>query len=187
MNINWKRISVFLWISLLCISCVKDPLKDITLEGRQFFSFTVPGQVGPAIIKSGVDDTGTIEIFVVKNPGDLVSVRPDFIASEGASVLPNLGVSVNLEGPDPVEYLVISQSGKRRIWTVIVRPYESTIEGAWRVKNPMLIGTSELMKHGVGACLGHLMVLQEAMILVNILLPTWWMLFLMLPWKRIIY
>lgn len=83
-------------------------------DGRDILTFTIPGQVGESIIDT---ETHTVVVEVV-NGTDLDALTPSITVSEGASIGPASGVTLDFNSP--VVYTVASESGKIQFWTVIV-------------------------------------------------------------------
>ncbi len=145
------KILLLLFIASIVDSCVEDPFEDIISDDRQFLSFNMPGQVGPAMIKSIGDNEGTIEVFLNVSNIDLSSIVPTFDVSEYAQVSPQSGKAQDFSSNN-IGYQVISESGKIRNWTIKITPYESAIDGAWNVDKILYdwhIGLNQTWGYGV--------------------------------------
>ncbi|WP_271765207.1 hypothetical protein [Aquimarina algiphila] len=148
-----KKIFLTIIVITITISCQEDPFEDTVSNDRQFLSFTIPGQVGPAVIRPTGDNEGTVEIFAVLSNVDLSNIIPVLSISEYAQVSPGNGDIVNFNNDDlSITYQVISASGKVRNWVVKITPYESAIEGKWNVDKILYdwqVGINQTWGYGV--------------------------------------
>ncbi|TGV02425.1 hypothetical protein [Flavivirga rizhaonensis] len=130
------KLVLFIFVAAFVVSCQEDPLEDIISNDRQFLSFKIEGQVGPSIIKSIGEDSGTIELFALTDNVNLNNITPIFEVSEKGSVSPQEGEAVNFNNNDgSFTYQIVSESGKSRAWTVIINTYDSTLDGNWKVSS----------------------------------------------------
>ena len=152
MKVQVSKI-VIIGIVLLFAGCKEDPFKELESNDRQFLAFKVPGQIGPARIRSGEDNTGRIEVFVIEGENDFTNIVPEFVVSVGADVTPIRGEAVNLIGDSNQKYTVVSESGLAREWEIIVSPFQSTLQGNWEVLSNVTydwqIGLNEVWGWGV--------------------------------------
>jgi len=137
----FRRVFWVILLVMVAIACKEDPLEDVVSNDRQFLTFKIPGQVGPAVIQSIGADSGVVNVFAIipSENLDLNSVQPDFVVSNSANATPAIGEAVSFQNEDRTAvYQVISESGQMRNWTVKILPYESTIEGVWKLKNALV-------------------------------------------------
>ncbi|GAA3602354.1 hypothetical protein Q4Q39_13400 [Flavivirga amylovorans] len=129
------KLVLFIFVATSVISCQDDPLEGVVSNDRQFLSFKIDGQVGPAIIKPEGEGSGTIELFAFGEDIDLSSITPKFEVSEKATVSPQKGEAVNFDNGGSHTFQIVSETGKIREWTVKISIYEPILDGEWKIRS----------------------------------------------------
>lgn len=141
-RVNFKYLLIL--TALAFGACGEGPLEEIGYRSseRAIEIFRVPGQVGqPEIIRT--PDKAEINITVLSDKIDLSNVTPEIMVSIGARVVPASGETVDFAANgNELIYVVTSETGVRREWTVRIRPFTlpSWLGKTWMIRKPATSG-----------------------------------------------
>jgi len=123
-------------------ACQKDPSAGIKSHERDIESFSAGKgfvQVGPAIVNQ--DSTKVLVKILMQGTVDFSKVTPTVISSYKSTVSPASGSSVNFAASNnQLQYTVTSQSGEKRVWTVVLVPFTESLLGTWTIQDLTVYG-----------------------------------------------
>ena len=127
---------------ILFAGCKKDPYDGVVSHERSIEAVTLGTglvQVGPAEVDRA-EGVVSVKVLMQANT-DLTKVAPIIQTSYKASVSPASGETINFaSNNNQYEYVVTSESGEQRKWTVKLEPFTETILGTYEVDNLILYG-----------------------------------------------
>lgn len=125
MNIILHKKLLYL-LALLLIVCCKKEFAQPPSPGRMIKSFILEeGQYGTASI---YNDSSSYKILVrLTADANPKALKPVIEISDGASIQPASGETIDVSSSKKVVYTVIAASGQSRKWEVEFREYESAI------------------------------------------------------------
>lgn len=129
-----KATYLILCFALIFPACQKgDDYMNIQSNEKQILWASAPGQLGMTEMpsRSGLDINNLIKIQV-RPDVDITALPVELAISPGATVSPASG-SVQDFSKGPVEYTVISQSGKEQKFRIEVTSFTEAILGTWGV------------------------------------------------------
>lgn len=123
-------------------SCIKDPYDGVVSNERSIEAVSLGGdliQVGPALVDR---ETGHVSVQVLIEEGtDFSNVEPLIQASYKATTEPASGVPIDFAaGDNKHTYVVTSESGKTREWTIELVPFTETLPGTYTITGQVLYG-----------------------------------------------
>ncbi|GAB3431265.1 DUF5005 domain-containing protein [Niabella aquatica] len=128
-----KRVPLSIIISgLLLTSCQKDVFKNYKSPQRAILFFTVENQIGKTVISRTVDSS--VVVVTVPYTTDLTAIKPVITVSDGATITPASGKTVDFSGDKTHMYTVTSQDGQKREWEVRIQVNEVPLP--WLVPIP---------------------------------------------------
>ncbi|OWW24676.1 hypothetical protein B4Q04_15270 [Zobellia sp. OII3] len=126
-------------------SCEKDLMKEVD-EGdwnmeRNILTLQLQNQIGPSEIVRTKDDA-SITISVNTNGLDFKAVDVNSIAvSYDASTDIQVGDKLNFDNPEKTSSIAVrSKEGKELEWKVILKPFQSDLEGTWSLSQNLTYG-----------------------------------------------
>ena len=141
------------------ISCQVDPQSDIEdgnwNQDRNVLSIKLKNQIGNANIQRVDDTKGTIELIVnVDESLDLSKIAiEDIVLSYGAKASVTKGSFLDFKNENYSSTLTVtSQTGKDRVYTLIVNPFRESIVGTYQINDLSLFGGTG-PEYGGGAIL----------------------------------
>jgi hypothetical protein len=126
------KILIPVFIIGFIISCQESPVDSFQSHERAIVDFRISGQIGVPDITRNVD-LAEIVIYVTEDT-DWSAVTPDIMVSYNATISPASGETVNFaDNNGEYTYIVTSESGRTREWTVRLQYFQSNLSGTWRV------------------------------------------------------
>lgn len=111
-----------------------DPYDVPSSNERAILDITTNNQIGAASVAR---ETNQFEAYVSVDAGkvSLSAVELSFLVSNGASIQPSSGTSVDFtqSADSSAVYTVTSESGEVRNWKVFVKPFVNPLQGSWTI------------------------------------------------------
>lgn len=128
-----NNIYIILILILGFYSCKKDVYEDYVSPERAILFYNIDGQMGETVIKRQVDSA--VVIVTVPFSMDLTSIKPKITVSEGATIYPESGETIDFSKDKTQKYTVTAKNGKTREWTVHINVDDKPFEGLTLIPN----------------------------------------------------